>query len=85
MDPTIVSVTNVGRRKCIALFEDLSYKIEKVAKTHRFSLRKFDTPVALRGPRNPNGEDLSCEITVCLLLVRKFESHGRQAGRQAGR
>ena len=29
MDPTIVSATNVGRRKFIAFFEDLSYKIEK--------------------------------------------------------
>ena len=65
MDLTIVSVTNVGRRKCIAFFEDLSYKIEKKQfQTHRFSSRKFDTPVALRGPRNPNGEDLSREIAV---------------------
>ena len=36
----------------------------KSCKTHRFSSRKFDTPVALRGPRNPNGEDLSREIVV---------------------
>ena len=41
MDPAIVSVTNVGRRKCIALFEDLSYKIEKkLQKTPSFSSEK---------------------------------------------
>ena len=67
MDLTSVSATNVGRRKFIAFFEDLSYKIEKTAR--RTFIALFETPVALRGPRIPNGEDLSYKIE------KKYKKH----------